>query len=115
MQQVINAQKALIDQGIPTDVWSVTSYNLLHKDYVDCQKSDADPFLVQALKNESGHFIAVSDYMRLLPDSLAHLFPGNFTSLGTDGYGLSESREELRNYFGISTESIVNKVFEITK
>ena len=115
MQQVINAQKALIDQGIPTDVWSVTSYNLLHKDYVDCQQSHAEPFLVQALKNESGHFIAVSDYMRLLPDSLAHLFPGNFTSLGTDGYGLSESREELRNYFGISTESIVNKVFEITK
>ena len=115
MQQVINAQKALIDQGIPTDVWSVTSYNLLHKDYVDCQQSHAEPFLVQALKNESGHFIAVSDYMRLLPDSLAHLFPGNFTSLGTDGYGLSESRDELRNYFGISTESIVNKVVEITK
>ena len=53
MQQVIKAQKELIDQGIPTDVWSVTSYNLLHKDYVDCQQSDKDPFLVQALKNES--------------------------------------------------------------
>jgi len=77
--------------------------------------SNEDPFLIKALKDESGHFIAVSDYMRLLPDSLAHLFPGNFISLGTDGYGLSESREELRNYFGISTESIVNKVFEITK
>ena len=85
------------------------------RDYVDCQQTGKDPYLVQVLKNESGHFIAVSDYMRLLPDSLAHLFPGNFTSLGTDGYGLSESRDELRNYFGISTESIVDKVVEITK
>ena len=62
------------------------------------------------MKNETGHFIAVSDFMTLLPDSLAHLFPGTFTSLGTDGYGLSEAREELRDYFGISAESIIDCV-----
>jgi len=67
------------------------------------------------LKNEQGHFISVSDWITLLPDSLAHLFPGTFTALGTDGFGLSESREVLRNYFGISSQAIVEKAKELTK
>ena len=107
MQQVLSAQKTLEEKGIPVNVWSVTSYNLLHKDFIESKKSSQEPYLAKIMKNETGHFIAVSDFMTLLPDSLTHLFPGTFTSLGTDGYGLSEAREELRDYFGISAKSII--------
>ena len=112
MQQVLSAQKTLEEKGIPVNVWSVTSYNLLHKDFIESKKSSQEPYLAKIMKNETGHFIAVSDFMTLLPDSLTHLFPGTFTSLGTDGYGLSEAREELRDYFGISAKSIIDCVLQ---
>jgi pyruvate dehydrogenase E1 component len=115
MQQVLEAQKQLECQGIPVNVWSVTSYNLLHKDFLESKKSKEKSYIENILHDQTGHFVAVSDFISLLPDSLAHLFPGSFTSLGTDGYGLSEGREELRDYFGISANSIIEKVLEISK
>ena len=115
MQQVLEAQKQLESQGIPVNVWSVTSYNLLHKDFLESKKSKEKSYIENILHDQTGHFVAVSDFISLLPDSLAHLFPGSFTSLGTDGYGLSEGREELRDYFGISADCIIEKVLEISK
>ncbi|MBC8226895.1 MAG: pyruvate dehydrogenase (acetyl-transferring), homodimeric type [Gammaproteobacteria bacterium] len=115
MQQVLEAQDKLESQGIPVNVWSVTSYNLLHKDFLESKESKEKSYIENILQDQSGHFVAVSDFISLLPDSLAHLFPGSFTSLGTDGYGLSEGREELRDYFGISANSIIEKVLEISK
>ena len=113
MQQVIQAQEELEKEGIPTNIWSVTSYNLLHKDYRESIEEGRESYLETILKNEKGHFISVSDWITLLPDSLAHLFPGTFSALGTDGFGLSETREALRDHFGVSAKSIVNKVKEI--
>jgi pyruvate dehydrogenase E1 component len=115
MQQVLEAQDKLENQGIPVNVWSVTSYNLLHKDFLESKESKEKSYIENILQDQSGHFVAVSDFISLLPDSLAHLFPGSFTSLGTDGYGLSEGREELRDYFGISANAIIEKVLEISK
>lgn len=115
MQQVIQAQEELEQEGIPTNIWSVTSYNLLHKDYQEARSEGKSSYLETILENEQGHFISVSDWITLLPDSLAHLFPGTFTALGTDGFGLSESREALRNYFGISSQAIVEKAKELAK
>ena len=115
MQQVLEAQDKLESQGIPVNVWSVTSYNLLHKDFLESKESKEKSYIENILQDQSGHFVAVSDFISLLPDSLAHLFPGTFTSLGTDGYGLSEGREELRDYFGISANAIIEKVLEISK
>jgi len=115
MQQVLEAQEQLESQGIPVNVWSVTSYNLLHKDFLESKKSKEKSYIENILHDQTGHFVAVSDFISLLPDSLAHLFPGSFTSLGTDGYGLSEGREELRDYFGISADCIIEKVLEISK
>ena len=115
MQQVLEAQDKLESQGIPVNVWSVTSYNLLHKDFLESKESKEKSYIENILQDQSGHFVAVSDFISLLPDSLAHLFPGSFTSLGTDGYGLSEGREELRDYFGISANAIIKKVLEISK
>ncbi|MDC0185862.1 pyruvate dehydrogenase (acetyl-transferring), homodimeric type [Gammaproteobacteria bacterium] len=115
MQQVLEAQDKLESQGIPVNVWSVTSYNLLHKDFLESKESKEKSYIENILQDQSGHFVAVSDFISLLPDSLAHLFPGSFTCLGTDGYGLSEGREELRDYFGISANAIIEKVLEISK
>ncbi len=114
MQQVIQAQEELEKEGIPTNIWSVTSYNLLHKDYRESIEEGRESYLETILKNEKGHFISVSDWITLLPDSLAHLFPGTFSALGTDGFGLSETREALRDHFGISAKSIVRKAKEIS-
>ena len=65
------------------------------------------PYVGALLKGESGCFIAASDYMKVLPQGIAGWVPGPFCSLGTDGYGLSESRSALRDYFEVSAEHIV--------
>ena len=112
MQEVIQAQEALEEDGIPTYIWSVTSYNLLHRDYQDSKNSDNKSYIESILEGHEGHFFSISDWVTLLPDSISHLFPGGLKTLGTDGYGLSETREALRDYFGISTKSIIRKVKE---
>ena len=60
----------------------------------------------ELLANEEGVFVAASDYMKALPLSISRWFPGEYTVLGTDGFGLSESRESLRDYFEVSREWI---------
>jgi len=114
MQQVIEAQEILEKEGIPTFIWSVTSYNLLHRDFRESKESDSKSYIEEALEDHDGHFLSVSDWITLLPDSISHLFPGGLTTLGTDGYGLSETREALRDHFGINVESIVSKAKEIS-
>jgi len=115
MQQVLAAQEMLAEQGIAADIYSVTSYNLLYRDAVECEARNRDhpdertrtPFLSQVLEGCSGKFVAASDFMKVLPASIARWVPGDLICLGTDGYGLSESRPVLRDYFGISAEKIV--------
>jgi len=115
MQQALQAQEKLAGQGIAADVYSVTSYSLLYRDGMDCEKWNRDhpdderkiPYITRILGGVSGRFIAVSDYMKVLPACIAKWIPGELVCLGTDGYGLSESRENLRNHFGISAEHIV--------
>ena len=114
MQQVIEAQEILEKEGIPTFIWSVTSYNLLHRDFRESKDSDGKSYIEKVLEDHDGHFLSVSDWITLLPDSISHLFPGGLTTLGTDGYGLSETREALRDHFGINVESIVSKAKEIS-
>ena len=65
------------------------------------------PYVEEALDGESGVFIATSDYQKSLPLSIAQWIPGHFAALGTDGFGLSESRESLRDHFGVSADWIV--------
>src|ERR1700692_2730459 len=65
------------------------------------------PYVTQTLKDAPGPFIAASDYMKVLPESLAKWVPGQFVSLGTDGFGRSESREALRDFFEVDAKHIV--------
>ena len=117
MNQALDAQIRLENLGICADVWSVTSFNELYRDALegdrkrmkDSEYSESS-HIEDCLKNEEGVFVAVTDYQKSLSAKLAKWIPGPFAILGTDGFGLSESREELRDYFEVSADYIVLSV-----
>ena len=102
------------DCGVEADVWSVTSYNQLRRDGMACErhnrlnpgKEPRRPYLVEALEGASGPFIAASDYMAALPDSIRQWVPGAYVTLGTDGFGRSDARSALRNHFEVDSRYI---------
>ncbi len=114
MQQVLAARDLLEAKGFTVSVWSVTSYNELCREAEECERynrlnpfgESKIPFVQQLFSGSSGAYIAVSDYMKALPASISRWMPEAYTVLGTDGYGLSESRAELRNYYEISPDHI---------
>jgi pyruvate dehydrogenase E1 component len=101
--------------GISADVWSVTSYQELRRDAIACERHNrlhpTEPakvsYIEQLLANVDGPFIAVNDHMKLLSDHVARFIPGRFVPLGTDGFGLSDTRRALRRHFEIDVEFIV--------
>jgi pyruvate dehydrogenase E1 component len=109
--EALKAAEILENEGISTDVWSVTSWTELYRDADDCRQHNqlypAEPprvaHLTKILEGEGGVFVAVSDWMRLLPSSLEPCIPGPYSVLGTDGFGFSDSRENLRRFFKISS------------
>jgi len=116
MYEVLKAQQILKEKyGVAADVWSVTSYKQLYRDANDCERWNMlhpgapakVPFVTQTLKDAPGPFIAASDYMKILPESLAKWVPGQLVSLGTDGFGRSENRAALRDFFEVDAKHIV--------
>ena len=114
MQQVLKAAELLEDEGISTDVWSATSWVELYRDGVATQrwnllhpgKPERKSWLQQQLDKEQGVFVSANDWMRVVAGQCAPWMPKDFLALGTDGYGLSDSRENLRDYFEISPRYI---------
>jgi pyruvate dehydrogenase E1 component len=100
--------------GVAADVWSVTSYKELYRDAVECErwnllnpgKKEKPPYLASLLAKETGVFVAASDYMKVLPATVAKWFPGPLHILGTDGFGRSDSRKELRDFFEVDARYI---------
>jgi pyruvate dehydrogenase E1 component len=116
MYEVLKAQTILKEKyGVAADVWSVTSYKELYRDANDCERWNMlhpgepakVPYVTQTLKDAPGPFIAASDYMKVLPESLAKWVPGQLVSLGTDGFGRSENRAALRDFFEVDAKHIV--------
>jgi pyruvate dehydrogenase E1 component len=116
MFEVLKAQQFLEQKyGIAADVWSVTSYKQLYRDANDCERwnllhpteTQKIPYVTEKLKDAQGPFIAASDYMKVLPESLAKWVPGQLVSLGTDGFGRSENRAALRDFFEVDAKHIV--------
>jgi pyruvate dehydrogenase E1 component len=116
MYEVLKAQTMLKEKyGVAADVWSVTSYKELYRNANDCERWNMlhpgepprTPFVTDSLKDAPGPFIAASDYMKVLPESLAKWVPGQLVSLGTDGFGRSESRAALRDFFEVDAKHIV--------
>ncbi len=116
LNETIKAQKILEeDYKVSADIWSVTSYKELRKDALDVERwnllnpasKPKLPYITNLLKDEQGVFVAASDYVKTLPDSIAKWFPKPLYSLGTDGFGRSDSRKELRDFFEVDAKHIV--------
>ncbi|HTL24306.1 MAG TPA: pyruvate dehydrogenase (acetyl-transferring), homodimeric type [Mycobacteriales bacterium] len=111
----LQAQELLkTDWGVDADVWSVTSWNELRRDALECEQDallhpedePRTPFVKQQLLSTTGPVVAVSDFMRAVPDQVSRWVPSEFTSLGTDGFGRSDTRAALRRHFHVDAESI---------
>jgi pyruvate dehydrogenase E1 component len=115
VNEALRAQKILAEKyQVPSDVWSVTSYNELRRDALEVERwnrlhpaePERKPYLLDALKGVEGPIVASSDYMKVVADQIAPWLPGRLTALGTDGFGRSENREHLRKHFENGAEAI---------
>ena len=114
MQQVLQARERLREWGFDCAVWSVTSYNELYREAESCERHNRlhptaeqrTPHIRRLFPDDGGIVIAATDYMKALPNSIARWMPENYLVLGTDGYGLCETRADLRNWFEVSADYI---------
>jgi pyruvate dehydrogenase E1 component len=115
----IHAQALLAtDWGVDVDVWSVTSWTELRRDALAADEHNflnpgADiktAYVSTKLADAAGPFVGVSDYMRAVPDQIAQWVPGDWSSLGADGFGFADTRGAARRFFHIDAESIAVKV-----
>ena len=116
MESALEAQRILEARfDVRADVWSATSYKQLREDALDCERWNRlhpselprVPYVTQQLDERSGPVVAVTDYLKLVPDQIARFVSGPFVPLGTDGYGLSDTRAAMRSYFEVDTAHIV--------
>jgi pyruvate dehydrogenase E1 component len=114
LNEVIAAQKLLEKYDVAADVWSVTSYQELYRDGHACDRwnmlhpdqEPRKPYVAQCFENVPGVFVAASDYLKVLPDSIDQWMPRRMRSLGTDGFGRSEDRQSLRNHFEVDAKFV---------
>jgi len=121
MQWALDAQRMLAeDWGVAADVWSATSWTELRREALACDKHNLlhpgeparTPYVTRTLLNAPGPVLAVSDWMRAVPDQIAQWVPGDYSSLGTDGFGRSDTRGALRRYFHVDAHSITAAVLQ---
>ncbi len=114
LREALRAQELLAEKfDIAADVWSATSYQQLRADALACERHNRlnpgerrVPYLREVLSGVDGPFVAATDFMKLVPDQIARFVPGTFVPLGTDGFGMSDTREALRRHFEVDAESI---------
>ncbi len=119
LTEVVKAAGQLTAQGIEVDVVSVTSWSELARDGAACEAETASPqtpWLHQVLSQTSGPIIAATDYVRAVPESVRAYLPAgrSYTTLGTDGFGRSDTRSALRAYFKVDAASIVRRALAAT-
>jgi len=116
LPEVVKAQSVLESKyGVGADVWSVTSYSELYRDGHACERwnmlhpgeTPRAPWVTRCLKDAPGALVAASDYVKALPDSIDRWLPRPLATLGTDGFGRSESRTALRNFFEVDYRYVV--------
>ncbi len=116
MREVVKAREILeSDYGVAADAWSVTSYKELYRDAVDTDRwnllhpgeEPRTPYVREALGDDPGAVVAASDYTKALPLSVAKWIPAPMLALGTDGFGRSENRASLRDFFEVDARYVV--------
>ncbi|HYT66862.1 MAG TPA: pyruvate dehydrogenase (acetyl-transferring), homodimeric type, partial [Vicinamibacterales bacterium] len=114
LNEVVAAQELLQKYGVAADVWSVTSYTELYRDGHTCERWNMlhpaeppkVPYVTQCLKDAPGVLVAASDYCKVLPDAIDRWTPRKLRTLGTDGFGRSEDRAALREFFEVDARFI---------
>lgn len=116
VNEALIAAKILEEEfDVAADVWSVTSYKELMRDAKEVERwnllhpteTRKSSFITDSLRTEEGVLVAASDYVKALPASVSQWFPRRLAILGTDGFGLSEARAELRDHFEVDSRFIV--------
>jgi pyruvate dehydrogenase E1 component len=115
LNEALKAQKLLEEKyEVAADVWSITSYKELYLDGHEVERYNRlhptepprMPYVATCLQDAPGVFVAASDYLKALPDSISRWFPRPLVSLGTDGFGRSDSRSALRDFFEVDARHI---------
>jgi pyruvate dehydrogenase E1 component len=115
LREALHAQEILEEKyGVAADVWSVTSYKALYRDGIDTERwnllhpgeKPRRPYVAECLADVPGVRVAASDYLKTLPNLISKWLPGPIASLGTDGFGRSESRVALRDFFEVDARFI---------
>jgi pyruvate dehydrogenase E1 component len=116
MLAALDAQQILAeDYGVAADVWSATSYKMLREEALSTERWNRlhpteparTPYVTELLNDSEGPIVAVTDFMKAVPDQVARFAPRPFASLGTDGYGYSDTRVALRRHFEVDAANIV--------
>jgi pyruvate dehydrogenase E1 component len=121
MLAALDAQQVLADEyGVAVDVWSATSYKMLREEALTTERWNRlhptdparTPYVTEQLADSEGPVVAVTDFMKAVPDQIARFVPGQFSTLGTDGYGFSDTRVALRRHFEVDAPSLVIAVLQ---
>ncbi len=125
LREALLAQALLAEKyGIGAEVWSVTSYNELRRDALDCQRWNMlhpagltrEPYIRTVLRDAPYPIVAATDYMKIVPEQIARWTPKRLFALGTDGFGRSDSRAALRHHFEIDHRFIAHAaVYELAR
>jgi len=116
INEALRAQEILAERyEVSADVWSATNYKLLRNDALSCRRWNMlhptepprKPHIQALLEGQQGVFVAVSDNLKIVPDQIAPWIPGGLTTLGTDGFGRSDTRANLRRFFEVDAELTV--------
>jgi pyruvate dehydrogenase E1 component len=115
LNEVLRAQEILEkNYGLTVDVWSVTSYKSLYMDAIETERwnrlhpneATRVPYVTECLDGEQGVLVAATDYLKVLPAMISKWMPRRLATLGTDGFGRSESRDSLRQFFEVDARFI---------
>ena len=115
LTEVVKAARQLAQEGVAVEVFSVTSWSELARDGVACEQAAlrgepaGRPFIARQLAAGAGPIVAATDYVRAVPESVRAWLPEGrrYLTLGTDGFGRSDTRAALRGFFGVDAASIV--------
>ncbi|MGH8922289.1 MAG: transketolase-like TK C-terminal-containing protein, partial [Actinomycetes bacterium] len=120
-QAALEAQRLLAaDHDVAADLWSATSYKALREDALEAERWNRlhptdqarTPYVTETLERAEGPVVAVTDFMKAVPDQISRWVPNHFVPLGTDGYGMSDTREALRRHFETDAAHVVVAVLD---